>query len=64
MSSVFTTLHCLQLKQGAAVSRWRVLEKSVLNPKNDDMTNLMNMADKLIKELVSVAKKFKKPLKK
>ncbi|CAO0801326.1 unnamed protein product [Mucor circinelloides] len=48
---------------GAAVSRWRVLEKSVLNPKNDDMTNLMNMADKLIKELVSVAKKFKKPLK-
>ncbi|GAA5797543.1 hypothetical protein HPULCUR_002931 [Helicostylum pulchrum] len=48
---------------GAAVSRWRVLERSVLNPQNDDMTNLMNMADKLIKELVSVAKKFKKPLK-
>ncbi|KAI9334636.1 hypothetical protein BD770DRAFT_416074 [Pilaira anomala] len=48
---------------GAAVSRWRVLERSVLNPENDDMTNLMNMADKLIKELVSVAKKFKKPLK-
>ncbi|CAO3610411.1 unnamed protein product [Mucor hiemalis] len=48
---------------GAAVSRWRVLEKSVLDPKNDDMTNLMNMADKLIKELVGVAKKFKKPLK-
>jgi hypothetical protein len=35
-----------------------------LDPKNDDMTNLMNMADKLIKELVGVAKKFKKPLKK
>ncbi|KAI7904405.1 uncharacterized protein BX663DRAFT_560086 [Cokeromyces recurvatus] len=48
---------------GAAVSRWRVLEKSVLNPKNDDMTNLMHLADKLIKELVGVAKKFKKPLK-
>ncbi|CEG75561.1 hypothetical protein RMATCC62417_10582 [Rhizopus microsporus] len=48
---------------GAAVSRWRVLEKSVLNPKNDDMTNLMNLADKLIKELVTVAKRFKKPLK-
>ncbi|CEP17674.1 hypothetical protein [Parasitella parasitica] len=48
---------------GAAVSRWRVLEKSVLDPQNDDMTNLMNMADKLIKELVSVAKKFKQPLK-
>ncbi|KAI8975730.1 hypothetical protein BDF20DRAFT_977296 [Mycotypha africana] len=48
---------------GAAVSRWRVLEKSMLDPKNDDMTNLMNLADKLIKELVGVAKKFKKPLK-
>ncbi|KAG1109149.1 hypothetical protein G6F40_008883 [Rhizopus arrhizus] len=48
---------------GAAVSRWRVLEKSVLNPKNDDMTNLMNLADKLIKELVTVAKRFKKSLK-
>ncbi|KAG1151513.1 hypothetical protein G6F37_002376 [Rhizopus arrhizus] len=48
---------------GAAVSRWRVLEKSVLDPKNDDMTNLMNLADKLIKELVTVAKRFKKPLK-
>ncbi|CAO3703440.1 unnamed protein product [Rhizopus stolonifer] len=47
---------------GAAVSRWRVLEKSVLNPENDDMTNLMNLADKLIKELVTVAKRFKKPL--
>ncbi|KAI8367396.1 hypothetical protein EDC96DRAFT_461821 [Choanephora cucurbitarum] len=47
---------------GAAVSRWRVLEKSLLDPKNDDMTNLMNLADKLIKELVSVTKKFKKPL--
>ncbi|KAI8987003.1 hypothetical protein BDB01DRAFT_849161 [Pilobolus umbonatus] len=48
---------------GAAVSRWRVLEKSVLNPQNDDMTNLMNMANKLIEELVIVAKRFKKPLK-
>ncbi|KAI9485405.1 MAG: hypothetical protein EXX96DRAFT_513980 [Benjaminiella poitrasii] len=48
---------------GAAVSRWRVLEKSVLNSQNDDMTNLMHLADKLIKELVGVAKKFKKPLK-
>ncbi|RCI06704.1 hypothetical protein CU098_011502 [Rhizopus stolonifer] len=47
---------------GAAVSRWRVFEKSILDPKNDDMMNLMNMADKLIKELVGVAKKFKKPL--
>ncbi|KAG1471384.1 hypothetical protein G6F56_002153 [Rhizopus delemar] len=48
---------------GAAVSRWRVLEKSVLNPENDDMTNLMKLADKLIKELVTVAKRFKKSLK-
>ncbi|OAD78410.1 hypothetical protein PHYBLDRAFT_69648 [Phycomyces blakesleeanus NRRL 1555(-)] len=50
--------------EGAAVERWRYIEKVSNNPENDDLTNLLTMADKLQKELVSLSKrKFKTPIK-
>ncbi|KAI8096728.1 uncharacterized protein BX664DRAFT_291795 [Halteromyces radiatus] len=49
--------------EGAAVERWRSLEKACIKDE-DDLTNLLTLADKLIKELVSLAtKKFKSPIK-
>ncbi|KAI9305848.1 hypothetical protein BJ944DRAFT_282170 [Cunninghamella echinulata] len=49
--------------EGAAVERWRTLEKTC-RQSDDDLTNLLTMADKLIKELVPLAtKKFKSPIK-
>ncbi|KAI8333569.1 hypothetical protein BC941DRAFT_433809 [Chlamydoabsidia padenii] len=49
--------------EGAAVERWRSLEKACIKD-SDDLTNLLTLADKLIKELVSLAtKKFKTPIK-
>ncbi|CAO3615559.1 unnamed protein product [Cunninghamella echinulata] len=49
--------------EGAAVERWRTLEKTC-RKSDDDLTNLLTMADKLIKELVPLAtKKFKSPIK-
>ncbi|KAI9243823.1 hypothetical protein BDA99DRAFT_529801 [Phascolomyces articulosus] len=48
--------------EGAAVSRWRTIEK-VLDNSQDSLTNLLALADKLIKELVSISKKkFKTPI--
>ncbi|KAG0163815.1 hypothetical protein DFQ28_011189 [Apophysomyces sp. BC1034] len=50
--------------EGAAVERWRYIEKASNNPENDALTNLMTMAEKLQKELVSLSKrKFKTPIK-
>ncbi|KAG0169801.1 hypothetical protein DFQ30_003238, partial [Apophysomyces sp. BC1015] len=50
--------------EGAAVARWRGIEKACNNPDNDDLTNLLAMADKLIKELVTLTKrKYKAPIK-
>ncbi|KAF7726334.1 hypothetical protein EC973_008914 [Apophysomyces ossiformis] len=50
--------------EGAAVVRWRGIEKACNNPEKDDLTNLLAMADKLIKELVTLTKrKFKSPIK-
>ncbi|KAI9496068.1 hypothetical protein BDB00DRAFT_927113 [Zychaea mexicana] len=50
--------------EGAAVSRWRTLEKAILDDTQDSLTNLLTLADKLIKELVSISKKkFSTPIK-
>ncbi|SAL95680.1 hypothetical protein [Absidia glauca] len=58
-------LHNLEeVVEGAAVERWRLLGGETNNPEEDDLTNLLNLADKLIKEYVSLTnKKFKTPLK-
>ncbi|KAI7868232.1 hypothetical protein BDF14DRAFT_1881026 [Spinellus fusiger] len=50
--------------EGAAVERWRYIENASNKPENDALTNLLAMADKLQKELVSLSKrKFKTPIK-
>ncbi|ORX59569.1 hypothetical protein DM01DRAFT_1282559 [Hesseltinella vesiculosa] len=50
--------------EGAAVTRWRLIQEGSNSPGADDLANLFSMADKLTKELVSlVTKKFKKPIK-
>ncbi|CAO3587279.1 unnamed protein product [Absidia cylindrospora] len=58
-------LHNLEeVVEGAAVERWRLLGGEANDPDNDDLTNLLTLADKLIKEYVSLTnKKFKTPLK-
>ena len=49
--------------KGAAVNRWRTIEKAVIDNTQDSLTNLLALADKLIKELVSISKKkFKTPI--
>ncbi|KAG2221341.1 hypothetical protein INT45_014025 [Circinella minor] len=49
--------------EGAAVNRWRTIEKAVIDNTQDSLTNLLALADKLIKELVSISKKkFKTPI--
>lgn len=50
------------LQQGAAVTRWADIVNVTYNKQDDDLTNLLNLADKLAKELTSVAKKFKTPI--
>jgi hypothetical protein len=46
------------------VERWRLLGSETNDPDSDDLTNLLALADKLIKEYVSLTnKKFKTPLK-
>ncbi|KAI8391683.1 uncharacterized protein BYT42DRAFT_204279 [Radiomyces spectabilis] len=53
-----------EVVKGAAVTRWTLLEESVKNSENDDMTKLLTLADKLLKDLVSLSKrKFKTPIK-
>ncbi|KAI8388415.1 uncharacterized protein BYT42DRAFT_510820 [Radiomyces spectabilis] len=54
-----------EIVEGAAVERWRRLEKNFNNPENsDDLERLVSMADKLLQELVSLAKrKFKTSIK-
>ncbi|KAF7728272.1 hypothetical protein EC973_006446 [Apophysomyces ossiformis] len=50
--------------EGAAVERWRYIEKASNNPENDALTNLMTMAEKIQKELASLTKRrFKTPIK-
>ena len=50
--------------EGAAVSRWRSIEKAAISNDQDSLTNLLTLADKLIKELVSISKKkFNTPIK-
>ncbi|CAO3646459.1 unnamed protein product [Cunninghamella echinulata] len=58
-------LHNLEeVVEGAAVERWRIVEREANNQSDDCLTNLLNLADKLIKEYVSLTnKKFKTPLK-
>jgi aspartate/methionine/tyrosine aminotransferase len=65
-----TSIRCLimicfgvyDLRQGAAVTRWADIVNVTYNKQDDDLTNLLNLADKLAKELSSVAKKFKTPI--
>jgi hypothetical protein len=45
--------------QGAAVTRWADIVNATYDKQDDDLTNLLKLADKLSKELISVAKKFK-----
>ncbi|KAI8338001.1 hypothetical protein BC941DRAFT_424318 [Chlamydoabsidia padenii] len=48
--------------EGAAVERWRSLQQDCIKG-DDDLANLLTLADKLTKELVSLAtKKFKSPI--
>ncbi|CEP08882.1 hypothetical protein [Parasitella parasitica] len=49
--------------KGAAVERWRHIEKAANDPEKDNLSNLFSMADILSKELASVAKKkFRTPV--
>ncbi|CAO3598850.1 unnamed protein product [Absidia cylindrospora] len=53
----------VEIVEGAAVERWRSLEKACVKG-DDDLVNLLTLADKLIKELVSLStKKFKTSIK-
>ncbi|CAO3590690.1 unnamed protein product [Absidia cylindrospora] len=58
-------LHNLEeVVEGAAVERWRLLGGEADDQDGDDLENLLTLADKLIKEYVSLTnKKFKTPLK-
>ncbi|ORX53565.1 hypothetical protein DM01DRAFT_1322519 [Hesseltinella vesiculosa] len=58
-------LHNLEeVVEGAAVERWRLVQKETTDPEQDLLPNLLTLADKLIKEYVSLTnKKFKTPLK-
>ncbi|KAI8098717.1 uncharacterized protein BX664DRAFT_354245 [Halteromyces radiatus] len=57
-------LNLEEVVEGAAVERWRLVEREANNQEEDDLTNLLTLADKLIKEYVSLTnKKFKTPLK-
>ncbi|KAJ2961577.1 hypothetical protein NQZ79_g3174 [Umbelopsis isabellina] len=51
-----------EIIEGAAVSRWAEIVNVTYNKEDDDLTNLLNLADKLSKELTSVTKKFKLPI--
>ncbi|KAI9316096.1 hypothetical protein BX666DRAFT_2028321 [Dichotomocladium elegans] len=64
-SDPFLTLTRLEVTvEGAAVERWRALEKTHIDPSRDSLDNLLTLADKLIKELSSICtKKFPKPIK-
>ncbi|GAB5586840.1 hypothetical protein Unana1_01740 [Umbelopsis nana] len=48
-----------EVVEGAAVTRWADIVNATYDKQDDDLTNLLKLADKLSKELISVAKKFK-----
>ncbi|KAG2181874.1 hypothetical protein INT44_008690 [Umbelopsis vinacea] len=51
-----------EIVEGAAVTRWAEIVNVTYDKQSDDLTNLLNLADKLSKELTAVAKKFKGPI--